>query len=287
MKLIKLISIIILWTSPFQDIMCAEDHHSSPFNDHQQRRATASSQEENYIEDGCCAKCSRSSQNCCYQVMAKTCWNCIISGFQPARERSMELMELKPTDSLLLVGEGAGHDFDVLPREFNRKNLKAFDFSPEMVKQAKVRAESLGIDDDSIFVGDAQALPFTTEKFNKIYFPLSLGSIPNPTLALREAERVLAPGGKIVIFEKLLDDGAELGCCRKFLGFFTRCIFADISRNLTTMMGNSSSLKIVHYESAQGLIKGCWSCLGTHYRLAVLTRTTEFSELQSMIANLS
>jgi ubiquinone/menaquinone biosynthesis C-methylase UbiE len=236
--------------------------------------------ERRETEPGCFKSFVQKSQNFCYQVMAKTFWDPMMSGFKPGRAIALDELDIQPTDKVLFVGEGTGLDFEVLPATLNRANLQAFDFSPEMVKQAKLKAPEFNIPEQNIFIGDAQHLPYTDEKFDKIYFPLSLGSIPNPTLALSEAERVLDRRGKIVVMEKLVDDGHQASYMRMLLNFFTKFLFADINRNLTQMMGHETHLKIVHYQSLDGKLTGFLGRLvGPYYRIGTLVRTDEFPEL--------
>lgn len=223
-----------------------------------------------------CERLSRWMQNTSYQVMAYTFWDPLISGFKPGRIKAMQLLGIQPSDHILLIGEGSGLDFECLPDTANKMQIMALDFSSEMVRQSKIKAKRLGIPEKNCFVADAQQLPFTTEKFDKIFFPLSLGSIPNPTLALQEAERVLAPGGKIVVFEKLVDDEAMVSLGRRALNFFTKATFADINRNLSKMLGENSPLKITHYDSLGGKLENYAYYLGDYYRLAVLVRHADY-----------
>lgn len=226
-------------------------------------------------------------QDACYQVFAYTIWDNMVSGFLPGRVRAIELMEIQPDDRILLVGEGSGLDFECLPKETNRLALRAFDFSPEMVRQSKIKAKKLDIPEGNCFIGDAQHLPFTDEKFDKIYFPLSIASIPNPSLALREAERVLSPGGKIVVFDKLMDDDLVVSWSRVFLNMITKCVFADITRNLSTILNLVPSLKIVHYESLKDKLDGVFArYAGEHYRLAVIVRDADYSNQPRQLAKL-
>lgn len=235
-------------------------------------------EEEDDTNNSCCERVSRWMQNQSYQLFAFTVWDNIISGFKPGRMRAIDLMDVKPTDKILLIGEGTGLDFECLPPNINKQALKAFDFSPEMVKQSKKKAKQFGIPEENCFVGDAQKLPFQHEKFHKIFFPLSLASIPNPKLALQEAERVLKPNGKIVIFEKLVDDEASISWGRSFLNLLAKCSIADINRNLSTIMGGDTSpLKVIHYESIEnkkqeGIVA---KQLGAYYRIAVLVRKND------------
>jgi len=188
-------------------------------------------------------------------------------------------MDIHSEDRILLVGEGSGLDFECLPGHANKVALRAFDFSPEMVRQTKIKARQFEIPEENFFVGDAQKLPFTHEKFDKIYFPLSIASIPNPTLALQEAERVLAPGGKIVIFDKLRDENVPLSWRRTALNIITKCIFADVNRNLGSILEPVRVLKIVHYESLKDKLYGVFSrYAGQYYRVAVITRRDDYPE---------
>lgn len=233
------------------------------------------------------SRIARRAQNWCYQTMARTFWDPLMGGFRPGRVISMDALDIQPNDKVLLVGEGTGLDFEVLPEHFNKNGIRALDFSPEMVKQAKLKAPRFGIPEENCLEGDAQQLPFTEERFDKIYFPLSLGSIPNPTLALKEAERVLAPRGKIVVMEKLVDDGDEPSYLRQFLNFLTRVLFADINRNLTQMMGDAP-LKVVHYQSLEDKFSGWFMRrISAYYRVATLVRNTDYPDAPSHGARLS
>jgi SAM-dependent methyltransferase len=232
-----------------------------------------------YDESGCCGQCSRKSQDCCYQILANTCWGCIISQFEPGRIQAMNLLDLREGEQALFVGEGAGHDFAHLPEGIDLGRVHAFDFSSEMVKHAKIKAREVGIPEDNVFKGDAQRLPFEERRFDKIFFPLSLASIPNPQIAIAEAERVLNPGGRIVVFEKLLDEGVEVSCGKWFCNLFTSCIFADVTRNLPEMIGETP-LKIMDYRSVRDL-RGCASCFEGSYRLAMLGRSEDHPDLVS------
>lgn len=243
---------------------------------------------EDEIDPGCCGQVSRWMQNTSYNWMASTIWDRVVSGFKPGRHKAMQLLDIQPTDIVLFVGEGSGLDFECLPESLNKANLKAFDFSAEMVKQSKIKAQHYGIPEENCFVGDAQALPYTTERFDKIYFPLSLASIPNPMKALQEAERVLAPGGKIVIFDKMADEDTAISYGRQALNLVTNSVFADINRKLPTMMGPESPLKIVHYESLSNQLDGMFaSTIGGYYRLATLVRTSDYPDQPTIRATLA
>ena len=111
--------------------------------------------ENNFEEASFYSRMTRKAQNFCYQVMAKTFWDPLMEGFKPARTRAMELLELEPHDRIFLIGEGSGLDFEVLPEEIAKQQIWALDYSSEMVKQAKRKAQLLGIPEDQCMLGDA------------------------------------------------------------------------------------------------------------------------------------
>lgn len=65
------------------------------------------------------------------------------------------------------------------------------DFSATQVRLARERCPSVRFEQ-----GDAEALPFEADTFETVVSAFGLCHLPNPDLALREAFRVLKPGGR-------------------------------------------------------------------------------------------
>ncbi|MCW4011865.1 MAG: class I SAM-dependent methyltransferase [Candidatus Bathyarchaeota archaeon] len=72
------------------------------------------------------------------------------------------------------------------------------DFSPEMIKQAGLNAETLGYSID-FRVGDTDDLPYPDESFEAIISNMSFQMFPDKPKCLEEAYRVLRPGGSIAL----------------------------------------------------------------------------------------
>jgi ubiquinone/menaquinone biosynthesis C-methylase UbiE len=78
--------------------------------------------------------------------------------------------------------------------------LTGVELSPEMARLGRERAQELGREID-MRVGDAEALDFPAESFDTVVCTYGLCTIPNDRAAIREAKRVLRPGGRILLAE--------------------------------------------------------------------------------------
>ena len=72
--------------------------------------------------------------------------------------------------------------------------ITAIELSPEMAELGRQRAAELGREID-LRVGDAEQLEFPDESFDTVVCTFGLCTIPDDAKAVREAKRVLRPGG--------------------------------------------------------------------------------------------
>jgi ubiquinone/menaquinone biosynthesis C-methylase UbiE len=78
--------------------------------------------------------------------------------------------------------------------------LTGIELSPEMTELGRKRAQELGREID-LRVGDAEKLDFADESFDTVVCTYGLCTIPDDAAAIREARRVLRPGGKLLLAE--------------------------------------------------------------------------------------
>lgn len=104
------------------------------------------------------------------------------------------------------LGAGTGINLDLFPETVSELVMAEPD--PHMLKQ--LRAKAAGRGGVEIEQASAQELPFADGSFDTAVFTLVLCTVPDPALALREAARVLRPGGKLLFIEHVRAEEAGL-----------------------------------------------------------------------------
>src|SRR5512132_3840788 len=90
------------------------------------------------------------------------------------------------------------------------------ELSPEMAALGRERAEDLGRAID-LRVGDAEALDFPDESFDTVVCTYGLCTIPDDAAAVREAKRVLRPGGRILLAEHVRSPNPAVRAIQRLL----------------------------------------------------------------------
>ena len=167
-----------------------------------------------------------------------------VARFGRQRRRSIALLALQPGERVLLVGAGTGADLPLIPEG---ATVLATDLTPAMLDRARPRVRP-GIE---LRVMDGQALDLPAESFDAVILHLILAVIPDPVACLREAARVLKPGGRIAVFDKFLPDGARPSAARRLANIATRALFTDINRWFGEILECSvAPLTVEHDEPA-------------------------------------
>ncbi len=188
-----------------------------------------------------------------YTLLAPV-YDSLVSGPLDAyRKKSLSRIKDTENKKILINGIGSGLDMPYLSDD---ASYVGTDITPAMLERAKNRAatdkrnSSLDI---SFQIADSQNLPFDDDSFDIIVMHLILAVVPDPVLALQEANRILKPGGNIFIFDKFLRPG-QLAIARRLLSIFIRHIATRTDVVFEDVLKSCPRLEVTSDEPA--LAKG-------------------------------
>jgi ArsR family transcriptional regulator len=113
-----------------------------------------------------------------------------------------------PLGALLDVGTGTGRMAELFAPRSSR--VTGLDKSPEMLRMARARLQSLPAEATELVQGDFTALPFADARFDTVLLHQVLHYALEPEAVLAEAARVLREGGRIAIVDFAAHDREEL-----------------------------------------------------------------------------
>jgi len=173
-------------------------------------------------------------------------YDLVTSGFNRPRQRAIELLQLRPGESILLAGAGTGLDLDFLPPHLQ---ITAVDLTPAMIARLEKRAARLGLP-VTARVMDAQRLDFPDGAFDAVLFHLILAVVPDPVLCLREAARVLKPGGRAVVLDKFLPQHRVAAWLLRLINPLMGFLASEVTRRLEDIVA-MAGWEIVAEEPAR------------------------------------
>jgi ubiquinone/menaquinone biosynthesis C-methylase UbiE len=180
-------------------------------------------------------------------------------GFGPSRRRSIEYLQLRPGERVLIVGAGTGLDLEFLPQDIE---LTALDVTPAMLMRFKRRAAQTGRV-VTVRTMDARDLAFPEDSFDAVILHLILAVMPEPERGLREAARVLRNAGRIAVFDKFVRDNERVPARRRLLNIVAKPLFSDMNRRFGPLL-QGTGLTIEHDEP---------TAFGGMYRIITLKKT--------------
>ena len=119
--------------------------------------------------------------------------------------RIVALAEATATDEVLDIATGGGHTALALARV--AVTVTATDLTAEMLAAAEAHLRSAGAANVRFELADAQALPFPDASFDIVTCRIAPHHFPHPDRFVREARRVLRPGGRFLLEDSIVPAG--------------------------------------------------------------------------------
>lgn len=140
-----------------------------------------------------------------------------------------------PGRILLEVGSGSGAFLARLAERFPDHDVRGVEIRPDLLDRARARG-------CRAVQGDAYALPLPDQSCGTVVLRFVLQHLADPGAALREAARVLQPGGRVVVIDV---DGGMWGCVTptfpEFRDIYSRFAAAQAQDGGDRMVGRKVS----------------------------------------------
>jgi demethylmenaquinone methyltransferase/2-methoxy-6-polyprenyl-1,4-benzoquinol methylase len=136
-----------------------------------------------------------------------------------------------PFHSLDVAGGTGDIAFRIVTAGGPNTRVTIADISPEMVNEGRARAEREGFSGKVSFtVGNAESLAFRDRSFDAYTIAFGIRNVPNIEKALREAYRVLKPGGRLMVLEF---SHMELEAAQKFYDAYSFTVIPAVGKVVT------------------------------------------------------
>ncbi|MEE8169959.1 MAG: methyltransferase domain-containing protein [Phycisphaerae bacterium] len=108
--------------------------------------------------------------------------------------------------SVLDVGCGTGIWASLVRAAGLPASVVGLDFSPEMCRRARERADTVGANGTSFVNADSEHLPFRDGSFDLVTCSHSFHHYPHQQEVVRDMNRVLRPGGRLLLVDGFRDN---------------------------------------------------------------------------------
>jgi len=152
---------------------------------------------------------------------------------------------------ILEVGVGTGKNLPLYPPG---SDVTGIDFSPEMLKRARARAERLGLRNVKLIEMDAQKMDFPDHTFDTVVATCVFCSVPDPVKGFQEIKRVCKPDGQVILLEHVRSENPVLGKIMDVLNpLAVNLTGANINRD-TVANVQKGGLKLSQVKNVKGNI---------------------------------
>ncbi len=141
-----------------------------------------------------------------------------------------QFAKIKKGDTVIDLGSGAGNDVFIARHETGETGkVIGIDFTPAMIRKARINAEARGLTNVEFRQGDIEDIPVTSNSANVIVSNCVLNLVPNKHKVVSEIYRVLKPGGHFSISDIVLE-GELPEKWKKVAELYAGCVSGAIQR---------------------------------------------------------
>lgn len=123
-------------------------------------------------------------------------------------KRLIELGEWNPGQQALDIATGGGHTALAVAPHVSQ--IMVTDLTPRMLEKAREFLLSQGITNAQFQIADAEQLPFADASFDRVTCRIAPHHFPNMAQSVKEAARVLKPGGLYLLIDCMAPSDPEL-----------------------------------------------------------------------------
>jgi arsenite methyltransferase len=139
--------------------------------------------------------------------------------------------QISKGDTVLDLGSGAGNDCFVARHETGPEGkVLGVDFTPDMIKKARLNADKLGYNNVEFREGDIDDMPVLDDSVDVVVSNCVLNLVPNKPKVISEIFRVLKPGGHFSISDIVLV-GELPDALRKDAEMYAGCVAGAIQKS--------------------------------------------------------
>ncbi len=147
-------------------------------------------------------RAARSSAAAAYFASVAATWDTVRSLHYPNEAIEQAILDLAgpgPFRRVIDLGTGTGRMLALFAAR--ARQVEGLDFSHHMLNVARANLEAAGLANARVRHGDVATTPFATASADLVILHQVLHYIDNPAAVLAEADRLLLPGGRLIVVD--------------------------------------------------------------------------------------